>query len=321
VELPNDLNLWTIDTVINIVKEHEFEPGIFDYKSVLKETRPNQNQHIESIRRTVCSMANTDGGFILFGILDRKEQVACLEERIAGIPIEADLRKEFGDKILTIQPEVYFEAIPRALLIPKDSSRGIFVVRIPKSQRRPHMVSSTGIYYRRGENGTAIPMNHYEVRDLMIYTEERLRKVILFRLEISLFRQKAKVLLDQKSYNMSTISTLYHIDVSSYKVLLADISGLLPPSVTIFEEMLNITICIDTINKFMKGMQDTYGSYGPIGVTLGKGVMFLQGKTVKVAEEYFRNTLRLLVEKCELCDRYLEEIFGPLGTNITKTTE
>jgi len=61
MELPNDLNLWTIDTVINIVKEHEFEPGIFDYKSVLKETRSNQNQHMESIRRTVCSMANTDG--------------------------------------------------------------------------------------------------------------------------------------------------------------------------------------------------------------------------------------------------------------------
>jgi hypothetical protein len=321
MELPNNLNLWTIDTVINIVKEHEFEPGLFDYKSVLHATGSKQNEYVDSIRRTACSMANTDGGFILFGVLDRKQQLTSVEERIKGIPIQGDLRKEFGDKIANIQPEVYFEAVPRILPLPNDSNRGIFVVRIPRSQRRPHMVSSVGIYYRRGENGAATPMNHYEVRDLMMYTEERLRKVILFRLEINLFRRKAAVLLGQKSYTMSTISTLYHIDVSTYKVLLADISGLLPPSVAIFEEMLNITICIDTLNRFMRGMQDTYGSYGPIGVTLGKAAIFLQGKKFKEGEEYFRDALNTLDEKCAFCEKYLEELFGPLGTNITEITE
>ena len=321
MELPNDLNVWTIDDVINIVKEHEFEPGIFDYKSVLNATGPYQNEYHDSIRRTVCSMANTDGGFILFGILDRKQQVTSLDDRIKGIPIQGDLRKEFGDKIAYIQPEVYFEAVPRVLLLPNEPNRGIFVVRIPKSRRRPHMVSSTGIYYRRGENGTAIPMNHYEVRDLMMATEELLRKVILFRLEISLFRRRVAVLLGQESYNMSTISTLYHIDASSYKVLLADISGLLPLSVTIFEEMLNITISIETINRFMRGMQDTYRSYGPIGVTIGKGMMFLQGNMLRKIVKDFRNALKSLDEQCALCEKYLEERFGPLGTNITKTTE
>lgn len=87
-------------------------------------------------------------------------QVTSLEERVVGIPIGADLRKEFGDKLATIQPEVYFEAVPRALLIPNDNSRGIFVVHIPRSQRRPHMVSSTGIYYRRGENGASDRVLH-----------------------------------------------------------------------------------------------------------------------------------------------------------------
>src|SRR5256885_4607060 len=211
-DLPEKLSDWTIDTVINLVKKHEFEPSSFDYKETLNPInadKEKREEHRDSIRRTVCSMANTDGGFILFGILDRKQEVTPSEKRIRGIPIQADLRKDFGDKIADIQPEVYFETVPRVLLLPNELNRGIFVVRIPKSQRRPHMVSSIGIYYRRGENGTAIHMNHYEVRDLMMYTEERLRKVILFRLEIILFRRMVAEILRQKSYNMSTLATIY----------------------------------------------------------------------------------------------------------------
>src|SRR5205823_2308177 len=182
MELPDDLNMWTIDTVIKIVEEHEFEPGIFDYKSVLNATgdEKHKKEHRDSIRRTVCSMANTDGGFILFGILDRKQEVTPSEKRIIGISIQADLRKDFGDKIADI----------------------------------------------------------------------------LFLLEIILLRRMVAEILRQKSYNMSTLATIYHIDISSYKVLLADISSLLPPSPTLFQELLNVAVYIDNINKFMRGMQE-----------------------------------------------------------------
>jgi len=247
--------------------------------------------------------------------------VTSLDDRIKGIPIQGDLRKEFGDKIACIQPEVYFEAVPRVLLLPNEPNRGIFVVHIPKSQRRPHMVSSTGIYYRRGENGTAIPMNHYEVRDLMMHTEERLRKVILFRLEIILFRKIVAEILKQKSYNMSTLATIYHIDVSSYKVLLADICSLLPPSPTLFQEMLNVTVYIDNVNKFMRGMQEIFGGHDPISVTLRTGNMFLHGKTLKKNEKDFRNLLKSLDDQCALCEKHLEERFGPLGTNTIENNE
>lgn len=101
-------------------------------------------------------------GVILFGIQDRKKEVAKFEDRIVGIPIGGDLRKHFGDKIMKIQPEVYFETNPQVFPLPTNRDKGIFIVRIPKNLRRPHMVLSTGVYYRRGENGTAIPMNHYE---------------------------------------------------------------------------------------------------------------------------------------------------------------
>src|SRR2546426_2681258 len=104
-ELPIQLEEWDWETVINIVKMHEFEPGHYDYKDVLHPTGQKESEYNDSIRRTACSMANTDGGYILFGVLDRKKSVSALEARIKGIPIQGDLRKEFGDKISVLQPE------------------------------------------------------------------------------------------------------------------------------------------------------------------------------------------------------------------------
>ena len=164
-EIPSQLDDWTWDTVITIVKKHEFEPGIFDYKDALHPTgdQKYRDAHTDSVRRTVCSMANTSGGFILFGVLDHKKSASKPEERLKGISVKEDLRKEFGDKIAPLQPDVYFDAT--LLRSPDDSSKGIFVVHIPHSLRRPHMISSNGAYYRRGEGGQAQLMNHYEVRE------------------------------------------------------------------------------------------------------------------------------------------------------------
>lgn len=167
--------------------------------------KKTQEDHRDSIRKTVCSMANTNGRFILFGVRDRKQDVTTLEDRLIGIPLHGELVKEFGQKIDVIQPAIYFTHIPHALLGNNRANRGIFVVSIPKSQRRPHMISSTGIYYRRGENGTAIHMYHYEVRDQMMYTEERLQKVNLLRLEMA---QYLEIVEDMRIEDVFAIKSL-----------------------------------------------------------------------------------------------------------------
>jgi len=119
VDLP-PLDAWTYDTVVDMLRQHEFEPGRFDYKAVLNTTSPKgRDGHAASIRRTACAMANTDGGFILFGIKDRKAPVRNAEERIVGIP-PGELRKQFGDKLQPLQPEVYFEALPASIPVSGD---------------------------------------------------------------------------------------------------------------------------------------------------------------------------------------------------------
>jgi hypothetical protein len=130
------------------------------YKAVLNPTgeKANKSRLNDSIRKTACSMANTDGGYILFGILDQKQSGNTTEERIKGIPCSGDMLKEFGDKLLGVQPEIHFTASSTPIRLPETPDQGIFVVHIPRSPRRPHMDETSHIFYRRGHGG-ACPAN------------------------------------------------------------------------------------------------------------------------------------------------------------------
>lgn len=283
-DLPSRLEDWKYETVEYLVKKYEFEPGTFDYKDVLNPTTgTNRDTHIASIRRTACSMANTGGGLILFGVKDRKVAVAAPEDRITGIRIGGDLLKEFGNKIESVQPEIYFEAVPQVLPLPTDLSRGVFVVYIPQSQRRPHMVE--GIYYRRGEGGSAVAMSHYEVREQMMNTEDRKQKVNLLRLELAQYNEIATYVQGGISY------TFYRFDVNAFKVLLAEVCSLIPSD--LLRALLNVPLKANLMNRRLDNIHDNY-------------------KPIVVAD--IDRELREFQEFCAKCETSLEKIFGPLGT-------
>lgn len=308
VDIPAHVEDWTWDTIVQVVKKHEFEPGLYDYKDALRPTgeQTHQAQHADSIRRTACSMANTSGGFILFGVQDRKKSFAATpEDRIKGISTQGDLRKEFGDKIATLQPDVYFDA---ALVgIPTEATRGVFVVHIPQSQRRPHMISSTGIYYRRGEGGQAMFMNHYEVREQMMNTEERLRKVTLLRLEIRQYQELIQMMLDENSF---VVRMLYRFDTSMFKVLVADVCSLFPVSDNLLPLLLKIPLQATMINNYLE--RTSHPS---------------QPAPMNVSPEYYqadvegiRTNLKDFWNYCFFCQNRLDVLFGPLETGgpVTK---
>src|SRR6266516_6829118 len=101
MEFPRDLDEWTFAMVVTIVGKYEYEPGSFDYKGILvpPRTDPTKDEFNASIRRTVCSMANADGGFILFGVRDRDQAVNSTDDRIVRIQLKGGLRKIFSEKI------------------------------------------------------------------------------------------------------------------------------------------------------------------------------------------------------------------------------
>jgi hypothetical protein len=299
IDLPANLDEWTYDTVVAIVKKYEFEPGSFDYKAVLHATDPvYRDKHNASIRRTTCSLANADGGFILFGVQDRNIPVNSPEDRIIGIPLGNDLRKIFSDKISSLQRPVYFEASQKPLVLSTNPMRGIFVVYIPQSQLRPHMDESTGNFYRRGEGGNADIMKFYEVREQMMYTEDRLQKVTLLRLEIAQYQEIITEMLMVGPY---AVVTRYRFDTGAFKVLLADISSLIPPRTDILRKLLRIPLQANVINQ----------SIYPASWANEQDVAADQASFAWQAREIKRN-LESLRELLTLCESYLAKIFGPL---------
>jgi len=245
-------------------------------------------------------MANADGGFILFGVRDRDQAVNSSDDRIVGIPLKGDLRKIFSEKISPLQRPIYFNASPKAIVLPTDSQRGIFIVLVPQSQLRPHIDLSSGCFYRRGEGGKADKMNFYEIHEQMMYTEERLRKVTLFRLEIAQYRELISSLLQLED---NITNALLRFDTGAFKVMLADICGFIPPSTTLLSELLGIPVYANLINEFLE--RATYQG-------LRLHVPGQPNPNVAYKEAIVEN-LATLDQKCQKCEQELEKLFGHLG--------
>lgn len=292
--LPEKLEDWTYDVVVGLVKKYKDEPSIFDFKEVLNPTRQESGEFNASIRRTACSMANADGGFIIFGVLDRAKPASTLEARIPGIPLEKDLRKKFQEKIAKLQRPIYFDTIPSSIALPTDNTRGVYVVSIPRSQLRPHCDPTTGVFYRRGDGGNAEHMNFYEVREQMMYTEERLRKVTLFRLELAQHRKTAQILAGQ---NVNVVNNLLRFDTGAYKIILADICGFIPPASKLLAKLLDVPIYANLINERLS--RESIPS------------LLYQQPIAERAQPILEN-LTFFLRLCQECEQGLEQIFGPL---------
>lgn len=236
--LPRNLDDWTLDTIKFLLNHHAYEPGRFDFKETLSSKGdPDWNT---KIARAVCSMANADGGFLIFGVRDR--MTSCPENpeaRIVGIPTEPELAKEFGQKIAAIQPEIHFEAVPRPIPVDGSATRGVFVVHVPLSARRPHMVRTQGVFYTRGDGGSARTMDYYEVRDQMLRTEELVQQVSLVRMKLAQWEEHCRELMELDARGLRSFYGRF--DTEAFDMLLSTVCVVLPSDRELLLDLLKVS--------------------------------------------------------------------------------
>ena len=293
-EVPLDLSAWTYETVEHVVRTYEYEPGRFDYKEVLTPSMAKP-EALRSLRVAACGMANADGGFILFGVADRKVPVSNPLDRICGLDIGVDSAKEFADKVQIIEPTVHFNATPAPIPLPHDGRRGIFVVHIPRSPLRPHMFDNR--FYRRTPGGTGEPMGVYEVREQMVSTEERLRKVLLLRLEMATCVGTIPGLRQALQLGASTAA---RFDLSAFKPLLADVCVLLPQDAILLARLLHIPVLAAMLNNQIVNIPPLDARSLPQQGGLAAAI---EGNLVR------------LERLCATCEAIFAEIFGDLGVS------
>jgi len=240
-------------------------------------------------------MANGGGGYLLFGITDPKSTGATGGPRIVGIPVSGELRKEFGEKIAAIEPNVHFHAAPQALALREDSSRCVFVAYVPRNSRRPHMVA--GRFYRRGAGGAADAMSISEVREQMLNTEERSRRMTQLRLEIAGCAELADTW-----QRLGFHGTYERFEVGSFMGLVADVCPMLPNS--ILRDLRQIPILARSLNKAVDHFEAIPGPVDTSAI----------GLPHFWPDSEARRLLSSLAEVSRRCEARLAADFGPLGT-------
>jgi len=221
MKLPVDVNSWDFETVLEIVRSSTLEPYEFEFKATVDPKGEDADVIRSSIRKCACSMANSDGGYIIFGVQNRGNTP---EERIVGIEAGQDWSSRVDRHAKEVRPQISFSFTRNPILLPKDESKCVFVVHIPPSPRRPHEFE--GRFYRRNHGGSAEYMSALEVRDMSVYTEERFSKLTLLRIHLAQLKAVSEMM------RMGDAAVQMHcshrFDVSAINQLVAETCRLFP---------------------------------------------------------------------------------------------
>lgn len=152
--------MWNLDRIQQLIRDGVEESLTLEYKGA--EALGKSDGKKAEIAKDVSAFANSSGGVLIYGVAEFQQR----EHRHRPEKIDPVDRREFSKEwleqvIQSIQPRIDGIVIEPVAL---DTSSGCYVVTIPQShtahQARDH------VYYRR-HNFNVLPMEDYELRDVM----------------------------------------------------------------------------------------------------------------------------------------------------------
>jgi predicted HTH transcriptional regulator len=207
--IPQKLSDWTVEVVTEILVTKRFETETFDFKEMLPNSRENKPK--ERLKKTCCAFANSEGGFIVFGVSDDKRKKP--KDRIIGLDPKIDFPEHFGNYPKACSPSIYWTFLNPPLTLPNNNV--IHIAQIPKSWNAPHASgdNDAGWHFTKRTNKGNEGMNTEEIRQGFLgYYEKRL-KLQLLRSELVTISQNAQsgyVSEEEKidqSYSLMTFET------------------------------------------------------------------------------------------------------------------
>lgn len=154
---------WTLARIQQMIADGIEEGRTLDYKSAdaLKKTDGKKNE----ISKDVSAFANAGGGTIIYGIKEFDQPTKRhLPEKLDPINRD-DISKEWLEQIINtkIQPRIEGVEID-PIEVSNEDNTVIYVVNIPQSNTAHQAAGHK--YYKR-YNFESIPMEDYEIRDVM----------------------------------------------------------------------------------------------------------------------------------------------------------
>lgn len=236
--LPKIQDEWTLDSIKERVNSGCHEPESFDFKGQLpyKNDEPGKQR----LRGACCAFANSNGGFLVFGVADAKD--ATGEDRIVGIDTP-DFASEFGCYPSKCEPTVHFDPLPPPIRL--DEGKYIQVVYIPRSIRGPHAVKKDDKWvFKKRTNEGDDNMSYDDIRLAFLHNHDRLRRVFLLKIELGEIKYEAEQYLE-----INTTNPLAKFDLSVLDSLWSDIYPIAHQSAELTDAIACLRRLCRTVNR------------------------------------------------------------------------
>ena len=152
---------WTEDDLLTLVKSKRQEAHDLEYKRCAALDKKSDAKKTE-LSKDVSAFANSSGGTIVYGIVERKHLPVRLDDGYDP----TDITREWLESVVMsrVQPRIEGLRIRPVVLSTHAQGRVAYVVCIPESDTAHQAYDRK--YYRR-YNFQSVPMEDYEVRDRM----------------------------------------------------------------------------------------------------------------------------------------------------------
>lgn len=151
-----DIEMRILDDLQGLIKNEAHESLHLDFKA--SDSLGKSDGKKTEISKDVSSFANSDGGTIVYGMIEADHKASQVD---AGT---GDVDKEWLENVITSNISPRIDGI---VIHPVEITSGLYayIVHIPKSSRAPHQAGDKRFYKRF--NFKSVPMEQYEIMDVM----------------------------------------------------------------------------------------------------------------------------------------------------------
>jgi hypothetical protein len=220
---PTSLASWTLDLVREIAASGIPENDWYDFKADLQ---PADHQ-----RKIVAAFANTQGGFLVFGVNNNRE--------VVGLD-KPELPRDFGIKLTKdLFPSPGFEFGPPMLL---DGRSSVWICYVPRSKRGPHAVlqNDSWVFPRRTESGSNVSMNVEEIRGAFLDSGRRASELAWLKAEVVRIRELAQMKMQSTGEGWGLDMLLSRFDATQLRTLLVSVYSYLDNGTDLVENIQDL---------------------------------------------------------------------------------
>lgn len=159
-------NLWNEAYLLSLIQDQVEESLHLDYKACDALNGKTDGKKNE-LSKDISAFANSDGGVIIYGVLEGQGVQKHLPVSLDSGFDPTDVSKEWLEGVINsrIQRRISGLRIHPIELKTNSPGKYAYAVEIPQSRQAPHQASDKR-YYKR-YNFESVPMEDYEVRDVM----------------------------------------------------------------------------------------------------------------------------------------------------------